>query len=80
MVKISRYQNFFPTLDNDIQRDIYRRMMKLGAMCCHADIINYGSLPYTDFIRTKTLCQGGDCSDFLFVRRDTEEFERTKSI
>jgi len=57
-----------------------RGMMKLGAMCCHADIINYGSLPYTDFIRTKTLCQGGDCCDFLFVRRDTEEFERTKSI
>ena len=57
-----------------------RGMMKLGAMCCHADIINYGSLPYTDFIRTKTLCQGGDCCDFLFIRHDTEEFERTKSI
>ena len=57
-----------------------RGMMKLGAMCCHADIINYGSLPYTYFIRTKTLCQGGDCCDFLFVRHDTEEFERTKSI
>lgn len=57
-----------------------RGMMNLGAMCCHADIINYGSLPYTDFIRTKTLCQGGDCCDFLFVRHDTEEFERTKSI
>ena len=37
-----------------------RGLMKLGTMCCHADIINYGSLPYTDFIRTKTLCQGGD--------------------
>lgn len=35
-----------------------RGLMKLGAMCCHADIINYGSLPYTDFIRTRTLCQG----------------------
>ena len=29
MVKISRYQNFFPTLDNEIQRDIYRRMTEL---------------------------------------------------
>ena len=57
-----------------------RGMMKLGAMCCHADIINYGSLPYTDFVRTKTLCQGGDCCDFLFIRHDTEEFERTKNI
>ena len=60
-----------------------RGMMKLGAMCCHADIINYGSLPYTDFIRTKTLCQGGDCCDFLFIRHDTDAgdgWERTKSI
>ncbi len=32
-----------------------RGMMKLGSMCCHADIINYGNLPYTDFIRTETL-------------------------
>lgn len=37
----------------------------LGAMCCHADIINYGELHYTDFIRTKTLCQGGDYCDFF---------------
>ncbi|MCR4956703.1 MAG: L-2-amino-thiazoline-4-carboxylic acid hydrolase [Lachnospiraceae bacterium] len=60
-----------------------RGLMKLGAMCCHADIINYGSLPYTDFIRTKTLCQGGDYCDFRFIRHSTEAgdgWERTKSI
>ena len=60
-----------------------RDLMKLGAMCCHADIINYGKLPYTDFIRTKTLCQGGDCCDFKFVRHATdagEGWERAKSI
>ncbi len=60
-----------------------RGLMKLGAMCCHADIINYGSLPYTDFIRTKTLCQGGDCCDFLFIRHDTDAgdgWNRTESI
>ncbi len=60
-----------------------RDLMKLGAMCCHADIINYGSLPYTDFIRTKTLCQGGDVCDFKFVRHTTDAgdgWERTKSI
>ncbi len=60
-----------------------RGLMKLGAMCCHADIINYGNLPYTDFIRTKTLCQGGDYCDFLFVRHETDAgdgWERTKSI
>ena len=56
---------------------------KLGAMCCHADIINYGSLPYTDFIRTETLCQGGNVRDFRFVRHKTDAgdgWERTKSI
>ena len=60
-----------------------RNLMKLGAMCCHADIINYGSLPYTDFIRTKTLCQGGAVCDFRFVRHATDAgdgWERTKSI
>ena len=60
-----------------------RGLMKLGAMCCKADIINYGSLPYTDFIRTKTLCQGGDLCDFRFVRHDTEAgdgWERTESV
>ncbi len=60
-----------------------RGLLKLGAMCCHADVINYGSLPYTDFIRTKTLCQGGDCCDFLFVRHDTDAgdgWERSESI
>jgi len=57
--------------------------MKLGAMCCHADIINYGNLHYTDFIRTKTLCQGGDYCDFYFVRHETDAgdgWKRTKSI
>lgn len=60
-----------------------RDLIKLGSMCCHADIINYGSLPYTDFIRTKTLCQGGDVCDFKFVRHTTDAgdgWERTKSI
>ena len=60
-----------------------RNMLKLGAMCCHADIINYGNLPYTDFIRTQTLCQGGDLCDFRFVRHKTdagEGWERSRSI
>ena len=60
-----------------------RGLMKLGAMCCHADIINYGNLPFTDFIRTKTLCQGGDLCDFRFIRHETDAgdgWERSKSI
>ena len=54
---------------------------RFGPMFCHADIINYGSLPYTDFIRTQTLCQGGELCDFCFVRhRKDDVWERTKSI
>ena len=60
-----------------------RGLLKLGAMCCRADIINYGSLPYTDFIRTQTLCQGGELCDFRFVRHETDAgngWERSKSV
>ena len=60
-----------------------RGLMKLGAMCCHADVINYGALPYTDFIRTQTLCQGGAVCNFRFVRHTTDAgdgWERSKSI
>ena len=60
-----------------------RNLLKLGTMCCHADIINYGALPYTDFIRTKTLCHGGEYCDFRFVRHDSDAGEgwiRFKSI
>ncbi len=60
-----------------------RGILKLGAMCCHADIINYGSLPFTNFIRTKTLCQGGDLCDFRFVRHRTDAgdgWERAESV
>ncbi len=60
-----------------------RDLLKLGTMCCHADIINYGSLPYTDFIRTETLCHGGKQCDFRFVRHNTDAgdgWQRSKSI
>ena len=60
-----------------------RGLLKLGAMCCRADVINYGNLPYTDFIRTETLCQGGTRCDFRFVRHDTDAgdgWERSRSI
>lgn len=60
-----------------------RGLMKLGAMFCHSDVINFGSLPYTDFRRTKTLCQGGDCCDFDFVRHATDAgdgWQRSQSV
>jgi len=91
LVSVSRYQNFFPTLPHDIQRDIYSRMAELIAeekQYCdkgnsHADVINYGNRPYTDFIRTETLCQGGKLCNFRFVRHETDAgngWERSKSI
>ncbi len=57
--------------------------MNLGTMFCHSDVINFGQLPYTDFKRTKTLCQGGDCCDFDFIRHDTDTgngWERSNSV
>jgi hypothetical protein len=57
-----------------------RGLLKLGAMCCQADIINYGNLPYTDFVRTQTLCRGGDLCDFRFVRHTEENFKRHESV
>ena len=60
-----------------------RNLMKLGAMFCHSDVIAFGELPYTDFRRTKTLCQGGDCCDFDFVRHKTDAgngWERFPSV
>ena len=54
---------------------------RFGPMFCHSDIINYGQLPYTDFIRTQTLCQGGDLCDFRFVRHPKgEQWTRTESV
>ena len=45
------------------------------------DIINYGNLHNIDFIRTQTLCQGGEKCDFCFVRhRKGEAWERSKSV
>ena len=60
-----------------------RELLKLGTMCCQADVINYGNLPYTDFKRTKTLCRGGDYCDFLFVRHETDAgdgWQRSQSV
>ena len=68
-----------------VYRHIFEKhdLMKLGAMFCHSDVINFGELPFTDFKRTKTLCQGGDCCDFDFIRHSTDAgdgWERSKSI
>ena len=51
-----------------------RGLLKLGAMCCHGDVINYGNLPYTDFSAPKH-CAGAESSatSALYVMRPTPE-------
>lgn len=67
-----------------LYKHIFQRrgvLERFGSMFCHADIINYGALPYTDFIRTQTLCQGGNQCDFCFVRhKKGESWQRSRSI
>ena len=59
----------------------YGLLERFGPMFCHSDIINYGNLHNIDFIRTQTLCQGGEMCDFCFVRhRKGEVWERTRSV
>lgn len=71
-------------LDECLYKHVFSKhdvLERFGSMFCRSDIINYGNLHNIDFIRTKTLCQGGDCCDFCFVRhRKGEVWERTKSI
>lgn len=53
---------------------------RFGPKFCYNDIIVYGNLPQTDFIRTKTLSYGDDMCDFKFIRyRKKEKFIRSKS-
>ena len=44
-------------------------MQELGPLFCHADDINYGSLPGISFTREHTLCKDGRECDFLFIRK-----------
>ena len=41
---------------------------ELGSIFCHADDINYGSIPGVTFKREHTLCRDGQTCDFLFVK------------
>lgn len=43
-------------------------MPELGPMFCHADDINYGSIPGIKFTREHTLSKDGHPCDFLFER------------
>ena len=41
---------------------------EVGCMFCHADEINFGSIPGVTFERGHTLCGDGRPCDFLFTR------------
>ena len=54
---------------------------RFGPKFCYNDIIVYGELPRTDFIRTKTISKGDEMCDFKFIHYNkNEKFKRTKSV
>jgi len=66
-----------------IYQQIFKKydFVRFGPWFCHNDIIVYGELARTDFIRTKTLCRGDDKCDFRFIRyKKGEKFDRTQSV
>lgn len=53
---------------------------RFGPKFCYNDIIVYGELPRTDFIRTKTISYGDEVCDFRFIRyKKDEKFDRYNS-
>ena len=82
MVLNGRYAVLFGKLSEKEKEDTLVRMAELiEEERDYEDKGNYGNLHNIDFIRTRTLCQGGDCCDFRFVKhRRGEEWGRTKSI
>ncbi len=71
----------------ECNRCIYQQLFqkygfeRFGPKFCHNDIIVYGELARTDFIRTNTICRGAEQCDFKFVRyKKGEAFERSESV
>ncbi|MCR5505939.1 MAG: L-2-amino-thiazoline-4-carboxylic acid hydrolase [Bacilli bacterium] len=66
-----------------IYRQIFEKygFERFGPKFCYNDIIVYGELARTDFIRTKTINRGDEKCDFKFIRyKKGEEFKRSKSV
>lgn len=82
MVMNGHYAVLFGKLSEKEKEDTLSRMATLiEEERDYEDKGNYGNLHNIDFIRTRTLCQGGDCCDFRFVRhKKGEVWERTNSI
>lgn len=53
-----------------IYQQIYDKygIRRLGTIFCHADVVNYGSIPGVTFTRNHTLYQDGKPCDFLFTK------------
>lgn len=65
MVLNDRYAVLFGKLSEKEKEDTLVRMAELiEEERDYEDKGNYGNLHIIDFIRTRTLCQGGDCCDF----------------
>ena len=82
LIMNGRYAVLYGKLSEREKEDTLSRMAELiEEERDYEDRGNYGNLHNIDFIRTRTLCQGGDCCDFRFVRhKKGEVWERTKSI
>ncbi len=66
-----------------IYQQIFKKydFVRFGPKFCYNDIVAYGELARTDFIRTKTLNRGDDVCDFKFIRyQKDEQFTRSKSV
>ncbi len=62
MIKNGRYAVLYGKLAPELQQQVLSRMAELIEEDKeYEDKGNYGHLHNIDFIRTKTLCQGGDC-------------------
>ena len=75
-------ETFLYIINNNIEQ-IFKKygFERFGPKYCYNDIIVYGKLARTDFVRTDTICRGADKCDFKFIRyKKDEQFERTKSV
>ena len=73
--EVTTSKEFRFTCHRCIYRDIYEKYgcVELGRIFCHADVINYGSLPGHTFTREHTLCMDGQECDFLITKDSREK-------
>ena len=63
--------------------EIRKRSFLFRSLCLPSRRYQLWESAFTDFVRTQTLCRGGELCDFRFVRHETDAgdgWERSKSI